>query len=294
MAKARLGDLLVKAGVISESQLRTTLNQQKQHGGKLGEHLVRTNLVSEQQLAIAVANQLGLIYNDCSEAHAAAFSAMVPQHLADQLQALPVRYDEITHTLHVAVADPLDEATAQALQRMTGTRIELQVAPKALLRQAIKVAYAEIEIQDEGTNEFALVDLAGRESQVIQLYQDDELPEASVLEMEPVREQAPPQQPAPRGAPSPFPVQSGRGQTPTPHQQQRLPTPAAGGPNRIAPPGPGAQPLTTPPPKPAPPSATAQHEATEEALRMIWALTDLLIEKGYLSRSELMAKLRNR
>src|SRR5438270_7145937 len=39
--KLKLGDLLVKDGLISESDLRTTLAQQRTHGGRLGEHLVR-------------------------------------------------------------------------------------------------------------------------------------------------------------------------------------------------------------------------------------------------------------
>jgi hypothetical protein len=38
----------------------------------------------------------------------------------------------------------------------------------------------------------------------------------------------------------------------------------------------------------------ASHDAGEEALRLMWAIGDLLIEKGYLSRAELMAKLRSK
>src|SRR5438128_2488703 len=109
MAKPRLGDLLVKAKVITESQLRTTLAQQKQHGGKLGEHLVRTQLCSEQQIAIAVADQLGLVYNDCSTGNASQYAHLIPEKLAVQLMVLPVKVDDSTNTLHVAVSDPLDE-----------------------------------------------------------------------------------------------------------------------------------------------------------------------------------------
>src|SRR5438132_12097982 len=100
--RTRLGDLLVNAGVISASQLRVALAQQRQHGGKLGEHLVRTSLISEHQLAIAIADQLGVVYNACTEGSASQFSAMLPENVAVQLQALPVRYDRATDTLHVA------------------------------------------------------------------------------------------------------------------------------------------------------------------------------------------------
>jgi len=251
MAKPRLGALLVKAGVITDSQLRVALSQQRQHGGKVGEHLVRTNLISEQQLAIAIADQLGLVYNDCSQGHAAEFSSMLPEPIAQRLQAVPVRYDRGTDTLHVAVADPLDEGLLAELVRETGKHIEMQVAPKSALRQFIKVAYSDVEIHDEGTNEFQLVDIHGRVSAVSLSSGDDELPEASVLEMEPVSPDA---------------------TLPT----RKAPFPPS--PRRAA----------------AQPAAAARADSGEEALRLLWALTDLLIERGYFSRAELMQKLREK
>ena len=286
MAKLRLGDLLIRAGVLTDSQLRIALATQKQHGGKLGEHLVRTNLVSEQQIAIAVAEQLGILYNDCTQAHASQFSSLVPQKIAEQLQALPVRIDEATDTLHVAVADPLDEQVPMQLARLTGKRVELQVAPKALLRQAIKVAYADIELHDEGTSEFQLVDIAGREGKMIKVHSGDhdELPEASVLDLDPVSD-------APD---NPFPLES-HSQAPAQRPQQmarNAPTPLPGTlPKRISP----APAAAKAPPRPGPPAVQSQqHDSGEEAMRMLWALSDILIEKGYLSRSELMAKLRGK
>jgi hypothetical protein len=282
MAKARLGDLLIKAGVITESQLRLALTQQRQHGGKLGEHLVRVNLVSEQQIAIAVASQLGLVYNDCSQPHASQFSALVPEKIADQLQCLPVRFDEATDTLHVAVADPLDDQVPMQLARLTGKHIELQVAAKGALRQAVKVAYADIEIHDEGTSEFQLVDVHGRHGALVKVEREDqgggpdELPEASVLDLEAIVDD------------------SGFGPMPGAPQPQRAQGPAQI-PRRISPqaPAPQQQPQRAPPP-PVAPQTQQQHDSGEEAMRIIWAVADILIEKGYLSRSELMAKLRGR
>ena len=274
MAKVRLGDLLVKAGVITESQLRVALSQQRQHGGKLGEHLVRTNLVSEQQLAIAIADQLGLVYNDCTKGQAAEYATMLPQALAVQLQALPVSYQAGTDTLHVAVADPLDDGLVSQLVRQTGKRIELQVAPRSLLRQFIKVAYASIEIHDEGTSEFHLVDIHGRESAVrLRPFGDDELPEASLIEMEAISEEL---QPLSAEAVANEPQRPARG-SPFPTGGGRRPTPAAVAPAR-----------------PAPQPSAAGSDAGEEALRLIWAMSDLLIEKGYFSRTELMGKLRGK
>jgi len=274
MARLRLGDLLVKAGVITDSQLRVALSQQRQHGGKLGEHMVRTSLVTEQQLAIAIADQLGLVYNDCTKGQAAQYATLIPQAMAVTLQALPVSYDEGSQTLHVAVSDPLDDGLVSQLVRQTGKRIELQVAPRGLLRQFIKVAYASIEIHDEGTNEFQLVDIHGRESQVRlrPFGDDDELPEASLIEMEPLSEELRPLT-AEAVAADRGPARS----SPFPAAQRRL-TPQGNTPVK---------------PMPPVPKDTAS-EAGEEALKLVWAMSDLLVEKGYFSRSELMAKLRGK
>lgn len=272
----RLGDLLVKAGLISDSQLRVALAQQRQHGGKLGEHLVRINLVTENQLAIALADQLGLAYNDCSELHASTLSHLIPQDLAEKLQVLPVRVDAERNTLHVAMADPTDEEVVADLARLTGKRIEAQVAPKGSLRQAIKSSYAEIEVRDEGTSEFQLVDYAGREKAIVKVKPDDDLPEASVLDLEAIDS----------ADPFDFP------RIPAPSPKPAAAAPKAASPFPTIAPAP-ARPIPTPIPAPKP-AAASTADSGEEAMRMLWALSDLLIEKGYFSRTELMAKLRGK
>ena len=40
------------------------------------------------------------------------------------------------------------------------------------------------------------------------------------------------------------------------------------------------------------PQAAASDGSGEEALHMVWALADLLIERGYIDRATLMKKLR--
>ena len=45
--RIKIGDLLVKAGVITELQLKAALAEQSQWGGKLGDILVRMEFVTE-------------------------------------------------------------------------------------------------------------------------------------------------------------------------------------------------------------------------------------------------------
>ena len=46
----RLGELLVKEGLINEAQLEKAVNLQKQEGGRLGEVLVKLGFVQEDQM----------------------------------------------------------------------------------------------------------------------------------------------------------------------------------------------------------------------------------------------------
>src|SRR5438477_4934086 len=86
--KQKLGDLLVQDGLIKESDLRTMLAQQRQHGGRLGEHLVRVNLCTEEQIAQALARQMNIPFTDLSEAPAPAMTKLIPREKAVKLQAL--------------------------------------------------------------------------------------------------------------------------------------------------------------------------------------------------------------
>jgi hypothetical protein len=60
MASIRLGDLLIKAKVISESQLKAALAEQQKWGGKLGELLVRMNFLTEDMLVKALSKQMNV------------------------------------------------------------------------------------------------------------------------------------------------------------------------------------------------------------------------------------------
>lgn len=295
MAKMRLGDLLVRAGLITESDLRVVLAQQKQHGGRLGDHLVRVNLVSEEQIARALAQQLGLTYNDLTKAIPAAISALLPEKVAARLQALAVAFDPRTQTLSVAFSDPLDEAAINEVARVTGKQVVAQVTQAANLRRAIEHAYFGVEVRDEGTSEFQLVDIHGR-GKTVKVHSsgssttkepdDEELPVLGTSEMEPL-----PDESGEVAADEDSDEHVSLGQAPLtlePSQPARTPM-------RIAPP---AMPVAVrpPPPRAAPqaPAAATDSGAGNEALRTVWALAEILIERGYFTRADLMKGLRGK
>src|SRR2546423_9931184 len=62
--RIRIGDLLVKAGVITELQLKAALSEQQQWGGKLGDILVRMEFITEEALVRALSKQTGIARAD--------------------------------------------------------------------------------------------------------------------------------------------------------------------------------------------------------------------------------------
>lgn len=134
--KIRIGDLLVKNGVISDEQLNQALATQKQQGGKLGNTLISLGFVGPMQFVEFLAKQLHLpavdlklySYNKDSvkilpEAAARRFRAMVLKDEGDQLlvgMADPTDlygYDELSKILKrpVAIAVVLEDDLLRAL-----------------------------------------------------------------------------------------------------------------------------------------------------------------------------------
>jgi hypothetical protein len=235
--KVRLGDLLVRDGLISEADLRTMLAQQKQHGGRLGEHLVRVNLCTEEQIARALARQMGMPFNDLSDPPPPALTRLIPRDTAIKLQILAWGQDPFAKRLPVVFGDPTDVKTMMEAEKAVGRPIAPMVAPALLLRRAIESAYYSIDLRDEGTSEFQVTDVRGGARKI---------------------------QVRPRAAAAPV-------------EEEGAELPEA-----------ELEPLAEVVPEPQP----AADGSGEEALRMVWALADLLIERGYIGRSDLMKKLR--
>ena len=61
--RKKIGECLIQAGLISETDLQIALAEHKRTGDRLGAVLVRMNLATEKQIAKALAHQLGFAVN---------------------------------------------------------------------------------------------------------------------------------------------------------------------------------------------------------------------------------------
>jgi len=137
-----LGELLLRAGVITEAQLRTALAEQKKWGGKLGTLLVEMNFLEEETLVKALSKQLGLPRVDF---RGLVISPDALQKLdatfVEQKQILPISYDKNKNYLVVATSDPENLVLIDEIGFRAGCRVKVAIAGEKALIRAIRHFY---------------------------------------------------------------------------------------------------------------------------------------------------------
>ncbi|WP_426753069.1 hypothetical protein [Myxococcus sp. Y35] len=164
MAQIKLGELLIKANVLQESQLKAALAEQAKWGGKLGEILVRMSLVSEDILVRALSKQLGMpaVNLDAVQMVQPHVKAKIPAQTARDFSVLPLQVRDDGKSLVVAMADPLNVRMLDELRAITKCRIIPNVAGRTSIARAFARIYEQNhELEDADTN-FKVVDAQGR------------------------------------------------------------------------------------------------------------------------------------
>ncbi|MGB9887075.1 MAG: GspE/PulE family protein [Moorellales bacterium] len=135
---ARLGEILVRKGVLSPERLREALEIQRKSGKKLGEVLAEVGFCSPETVADALAEQAG-----ASRAPEGFWeqppAPEVPPELALRLGVFPMRVEG--GRVVVAGADPLDVAAADALRYTLGLEAEIQTATPQEVERALRRWY---------------------------------------------------------------------------------------------------------------------------------------------------------
>lgn len=140
--RKKLGECLIQAGLITESDLEAALAEHKRTGERLGAVLVRMHLATEKQITKALAYQLGFPYvNLADEPPDPAAIVLIPREIAVKRLCVAVRLEK--NLLTVAMADPLLFSLVQDLEFQTGYRIKQVVATKSDILQAIETGYPD-------------------------------------------------------------------------------------------------------------------------------------------------------
>ncbi len=136
MAGNRLGELLVRNKLISESQLTKALEEQRVQGGRLGASLIKLGFIKEDELAAFLSRQYGVPSINLNEFEIdAGVIRLVPPEVAQKYQIIPI--NRAGSTLIVAMSDPSNIFAIDDIKFMTGYNVEVVVAPEASIKTAI-------------------------------------------------------------------------------------------------------------------------------------------------------------
>ncbi len=136
----KLGELLLKAKLISADQLNEALKQQKETGIRLGEALVRAGWVTEEDITETLSAQFGVPSINLSHFEIDPnVLKLVPADVARKYNILPV--NKTGATLTIAMADPTNVFAMDDIKFMTGYNVEPVVAAELALQHSIDRHY---------------------------------------------------------------------------------------------------------------------------------------------------------
>ena len=146
MARIRIGELLIKLGLITESQLQEALKiQEQQKGGRrIGEILIQAGMIKEEDFTVALSSHLSVPF-------ASYMSGLLKPKLDQDLEKL-VNYgfakknlvlplSKNQHSLTCAIFDPMDFYILDNLKILTGCDLNLIIATKTDISKAIDEFY---------------------------------------------------------------------------------------------------------------------------------------------------------
>ena len=278
--RLKLGEMLVAKGLIDEAQLAAALEEQRRWGKRLGMTLVLMGCLEEEKLIRILAAQLKLpVARIRGKRVNAEVIELVPVELAEKHRCLPLFMKEQggSRELFLAMEDPSDLDAQGEL----GFRIGFRIRP---------VLVAPTELEDALQRHYHWAAVAGAASPPLaplskRVKGAPQLPHPAKAE-EPFEDT----EPELRAAAALAAAEEAPGDTqPDPPDIERA----------VAELGSFGQPERTPAPRPAPAlhSEPAAAAACAPAPAMsadviLRALSQLLVEKGVLSREELVERLR--
>ena len=146
----KLGELLVKEGLITQEQLQEALSEQKASGGRLGYHLTKKEIISEDELTTFLSKQYGVPSINLSEFEIdPEVIKLVPFDVAKKYFVIPI--NRAGSTLILAMADPSNIFAIDDIKFMTGYNVEAVVAAEVSIIDSIKSFYGKGGAANEET-----------------------------------------------------------------------------------------------------------------------------------------------
>lgn len=140
--RPRIGECLLRRGVVTEATLQSALVESGRSGVRLGSVLVQMDLATEHQVSRALADQLGLEFVDLAQRPPEPdVIVRLPKGVALRHTCVAVAAQK--NRLTLATSDPLPLGVERDLEFQTGCRIVQALATRADIARAIEQGYPE-------------------------------------------------------------------------------------------------------------------------------------------------------
>jgi type IV pilus assembly protein PilB len=137
---ARLGELLVRKGLITAKQLDSALQEQKISGNKLGISLVKLGFMTEKHLVSFLSKHYGVPAIDLAEVEVDPEAVkLIPADVVYKYQILPIK--RIGSTLRMAMADPSNILAIDDIKFLTSCNVEVFVSTESAIKVSIDKYY---------------------------------------------------------------------------------------------------------------------------------------------------------
>ncbi len=153
-SRKRIGDMLLEASMISAAQLQAALEVSRKQNKKVGEVLIDQKLVTPAALLNFLSHQLNAPIIDLQKHQAKSeVLRLVPEAVARRYNVLPVELED--RTLTVAMDDPQNLDTIEALRAITKRRIKPVLAMPGDILGAINLQYRDMGEIEQQVRQFA-------------------------------------------------------------------------------------------------------------------------------------------
>ncbi len=148
----KLGEIMIKEGLIDTTQLERAITFQRQEGIRLGEALVKLNFIKEEQMVTVLGKQLNIPYFSLGTgmlkpAADQGLKDLIPQDFAIKNALVPL--SRTLRSLTVAMSDPLDLITIDNLKKLTNCEINPVIATKSDIAKTIEELYGKSKMLDD-------------------------------------------------------------------------------------------------------------------------------------------------
>jgi type II secretion system (T2SS) protein E len=146
MARKKLGEVLVQAGLLDDAKLRVALREQQRWGGPLGRHLLEMRLVHEGDLVRALAMQLNFpVAPDLlAQRPPADMIDLLPLDFCEEHSLVPFHIDG--KFLDVALCDPTNLAVLDEIRIRTKLNVRPHIIGPQTLEKTISKHFKGIDL----------------------------------------------------------------------------------------------------------------------------------------------------